>query len=183
LSGPLRALGLVAAWLLLACEEPPSAKIRGWPLTPADRALLAMPEADAGAQQEDASPPEPPPEPEEPPIIAPARGPCTRLLDLACELYGDYNDGCREARAKPPDESHPQTRDACAELLTRFQETELPRVGGACYRYTRSLCRVHGEGSERCRTARATIQLARSRREWRICLGDWLLLETRTFRR
>jgi hypothetical protein len=178
---------VAVAWF--GCGPSPEAKIRGWPLSDAERIAMWPPqdvgddgdEPDAGGAA-----PSDGVESDAVPAVAavPAdAGPCAGLVAMACELYGDFNDGCQEARSKPPDDRHPQTREVCAELVKRFTEVELPRVGGACYRYTRALCALHGEGSERCRTARATVQLARSRREHRICLGDWLLLETRTLRR
>lgn len=174
------AVGLTAS----ACRDDVAARIRGWPLTAEDRALMGGDVVVPDETTDDAPIVEPGGDAPLPVDIDPALpGPCAQLIAFACELYGAFNDGCQEAKTKTPDDTHPQTREGCELLLKRFTEEELPRVGGSCYRYTRSLCAAHGDGSERCKTARATIQLARSRREHRICLADWLILESRDLRR
>jgi len=176
--------GCALAVSVSACRDDVSARIRGWPLTAADRALMGKDVVEEADEPVVAPSLEPSDVVSEVTPIDPARpGPCAQLVNFVCELYGTFNDGCQEARAKSPDDSHPQTREGCEALLMRFTEEELPRVGGSCYRFTRALCAVYGDGSERCKTARATIQLARSRREHRICLGDWLILESRDLRR
>lgn len=109
--------------------------------------------------------------------------PCQKIVDLVCELGGRFTDMCRDAKSAVPDDTHPETRDACLELYTRFEKDELPRVGSACTRYAREVCRTLGEGSESCKTAKGQVQVLTSRRELRACLGDLLWSYTRTFRR
>jgi hypothetical protein len=180
----LLALGLVA------CGAPEEAellagRIRGWPPAEVDRAHLrrvvapevplegGAPDAGGEVTAHDAGETDTPPTD----VL-----PCAQLVALACELAGPHDDRCHEARANPPDDSHGPTREGCAELLGKVQETEVSR-GTACHRYVKALCAVHGGGSERCVAARSTVSLARTRREQRICQADWLLLEARVLRK
>jgi hypothetical protein len=181
-------LALLALSQGVGCREPASDRVRGWPPSPDERARLAasaaptdatasgLATADGGGADASGG------VATEAPDGVGAVLPCAQLVALACELYGSHDDHCREAQARPPDDSHGPTREACAELLGRVQETEVAR-GTACNRYVKALCAVHGQGSERCGSARSTAGLARTRREQRICQGDWLLLESRLFRR
>ncbi|MFO0751286.1 MAG: hypothetical protein U1F43_37310 [Myxococcota bacterium] len=109
--------------------------------------------------------------------------PCRRIVDLVCELEGRFTDACREARTHVPDDGHPETRDACLELVTRFEKDDIQRVGSACMRYAREVCKTLGAASEPCRTAQGQVSVRTSRRELRACLGDLLWIQTRTFRR
>lgn len=109
--------------------------------------------------------------------------PCKRIVDLVCDLEGRYTDACREARTHPPDDTHAETREACEALEARFTEHELPRLGSACSRYAREVCKTLGETSEPCRTAQGQVSVRTSRRELRACLGDLLWSQTRLFRR
>jgi hypothetical protein len=180
--------GLTAIVAMSACRGPREDRIRGWPPSDAERARLAAiaarhaEGADALAAPETEASPSPPDAGDAGADGAAAVLPCAQLVALACELYGSHDDHCREAQARPPDDTHGPTREACAELLGRVQESEVAR-GTACHRYVKALCAVHGPGSERCVSARSTLALARTRREQRICQGDWLLLEARLFRR
>jgi hypothetical protein len=169
----------------IACGGGESSRIRGWPPAEADRALfrpqaadIVAPAADAGASDPETA--------SEADAVADAGStdvlPCAQLVTLACELAGTHDDRCREARKRPPDDGHGPTREGCAELLGRVQESDVTR-GSACHRYVKALCALHGDGSERCVAARSTLALARTRREQRICQADWLLLEARVLRR
>ncbi len=179
---------LIALFLGAACREPASDRVRGWPPSASERARLAalsvpLDAVGEGATGADGSGPDAIGDvAAETPDGAGAVLPCAQLVALACELYGSHDDHCREAEAHPPDDTHGPTREACAELLGRVQESEVTR-GTACHRYVKALCAVHGAASERCISARSTVALARTRREQRICQGDWLLLESRLFRR
>jgi len=177
-----RALGVIvlAALALAACRDEPRDKLRGWPPNEP-----IVPRRDV---EEDASP-----EPLADVVVAevvtsvadvaPVVPPCRRIVDLVCELQGRFTDACREAQSRVPDDAHPETRDACQALHDTFVADELPRVGSACHRYARDVCKTLGEGSEPCRTAKGQVTVLKSRRELRACLGDLLWIRTRTFRR
>ncbi|MCC6624474.1 MAG: hypothetical protein IT385_24715 [Deltaproteobacteria bacterium] len=173
------ALALALAVALTACRDEPRDKIVGWP----PREPI-VPRRDV---EEDTSPPVEDVVATEvlAPVedVAPEVPPCRRIVDLVCELQGRFSDACREAQSRVPDDGHPETRDACTALHASFVADELPRVGSACHRYARELCKTLGEGSEPCRTAKGQVTVLKTRRELRACLGDLLWVRTRTLRR
>ncbi|MCB9736226.1 MAG: hypothetical protein H6745_26870 [Deltaproteobacteria bacterium] len=67
--------------------------------------------------------------------------------------------------------------------MKRFTETELGRVGGACYRYARVLCKGEGYESAACKKASTAAGRLPALAQKRTCLGDWLMYETRELRR
>lgn len=175
-----RVVGLVlVVGACAACGASPEDKILGWPprepVVPV-REVVEAPDVvevpDLGVVEVavvDVAPPPP--------------GPCRQLVDIACELWTPFADSCREARRKPPDESHGPTAEQCQALVDRYVKDELPRMGNPCGRLSRAICKDSGESSERCRSARARVPLLTKRHQWRACLGDLLWFEARTLRR
>lgn len=108
--------------------------------------------------------------------------PCAWLVALACDLYGPWSDPCSEARAHPPDDDHAPTRTRCEELVKHFTEVELGRVGGACYRYARALCKGEGHESAQCKKALGRAPRLPALAQKRACLGDLLIYEARDLR-
>jgi hypothetical protein len=170
---------LLISLLMAACGESPGDKILGWPPRESVVAVREVVEA--------------PEVVEVPDVVAldvadvevalPPPGPCTRLVDVACELWTTFADSCREARRDTPDESHGPTAEQCQVLVDRYVKDELPRMGNPCGRLSRAICKDSGETSERCRSAKARVPLLTKRHQWRACLGDLLWFEARTFRR
>ncbi len=111
-----------------------------------------------------------------------AGGPCAQLVHLACELWGPHADACAEARRRVPDEAQAATAEVCTALVERFTRDEIPR-GGGCWRWVAAVCRELGPTAERCREVRTLLPLVKTKRETRICLGDWLWFEARALRR
>jgi hypothetical protein len=110
-------------------------------------------------------------------------GPCEELVELGCELWTPFADACREARKSVPDDTHPATREVCAELVARYRKDELPRLKNPCGRLARAICKEAGAASERCKAANARIPLLTDKREWRHCLGELLWFEAKSLRR
>jgi len=162
-----------------ACGRDASDKIVGWP--PREPIVPVR-----DVVEDTAPPPEDTAVAELAPADVPdatALPPCHQIVDLVCELQGRFTDGCREARSRVPDDGHPETRQACQALLDAFVADDLGRVGSACSRYAREVCKTLGAASEPCRTATGQVSVLTTRRELRACLGDLLWIRTRTFRR
>lgn len=165
---------------LAACGREPTDKIVGWPPREPIVPVRDVIEDTAPAEPEDVGEPDTAPEV---PDVTPETPPCKKIVDMVCELEGRFTDACREARTHVPDDGHAETREACAALYAKFEKDELPRVGSACWRYARELCKTLGDGSEPCKTAQGQVSVRTTRRELRACLGDLLWSATRTFRR
>ena len=182
-SGLARALG----WALLGlagCGQKAGDKVVGWPPTEGGPPYARAPvDEDAYA-----------PDVLEPEVVADTASldvgdgettplpPCAALVAQACELWGPHSDACAEARRHVPDDGHAATAEACQALLTRFVHDEIPR-GGGCWRWVASVCRELGQESERCREVKTLLPLVKTKRETRICLGDWIWFEARALRR
>lgn len=165
--------------MLVACGESPGDKILGWP--PREPVVPIREVVEAPDVME--VPEVVLPDAEVADVVPPPAGPCTRLVDVACELWTTFADSCREARRNTPDESHAPTAEQCLALVDRYVKDELPRMGNPCGRLSRAVCKDSGETSERCRSARARVPLLTKRHQWRACLGDLMWFEARTFRR
>lgn len=167
----------LALTTLVACGKSPQDKLVGWP--PEEEIVpFGLPEVVDAAPEPvvDTVAPAPPIEPPAPPTP-----PCRALVELACELWTPFADACREAQTRVPDDRHAATREACQALLDRHRAET--RWGNPCGRYARALCRQSGEGSERCKSARARTPVLKTRREWNACQADLIWLEMQTLRR